>query len=141
MKKEEKTPPVLQALVLADHIYTDESGKRVICGTFNRLFAQQFPGFLNQASWVFILLGEVMGEIELQLRFVHLKDNRTLMESARMKIRTEDPLTPADIAIQVPPLPLPEAGVYGFECYADDMLIGTVRLHATLLAQRENKND
>lgn len=141
MSKEAKSPPVLQAFVLADHIYTDESGKRIICGTFNRLRTPQFPGVLPQVSWVYIVLGEVMGRIKLQLRFVNLKDNRTLMESAEVPIQSQDPLTPVDIALTVPPLPLPEEGIYAFECYADGALIANIRLHAVLIPQQEIEDD
>ena len=30
--------PIVQALVLADHVYQDTSGKMIIAGTFNRFY-------------------------------------------------------------------------------------------------------
>ena len=75
--------PVLQALVLADRIYTDTSGKRIICGTFNKISSHKFP-ITSLSAFVFILLVDVIGEVELQLRFVNLNDNQILMESTEI---------------------------------------------------------
>ncbi len=127
--KTEPTPPVLQALVLADHIYTEENGKRIICGTFSRIFCSQFPTVFNRPTWAFILLADVIGEVELQLCFVHLEEGKILMQSNPIKVRAVDKLTPLDLAIEIPHFPLPVAGVYSFECYANRYMIGSVRLN------------
>lgn len=135
------TPPVLQALVLADHIYTEERGKRIICGTFSQIFSPQFPAVFSRTTWAFVLLAEVVGKVSLQLRYVSLKDNRILMQSKPITIQSNDPLTPLDLAIEVPPFPLPEAGIYSFECYADGTMIGSVRLNVSKVEQQESQND
>ena len=133
-----KSSPVLQALVLADHIYTDEgSSKRIICGTFSKISCLSFPAIYNQTTWVFVLLVDVTGEINLQFRFVSLANDEILMQSSPIKIQALDKLTPLDIAIQIPPFPLPRAGIYSFECYADGTMIGSVRLNVELLKQEE----
>lgn len=125
-----KPSPVLQALVLADHIYTDERGKRIICGTYSQIRLPRFPAMFGRSTWAFILLADVIGTAVLQLRFVHLKDFRVLMRSSEITLQSEDRLIPLDVAIEVPPLPLPEPGMYGVECYVDAELIGSVRLQA-----------
>jgi len=81
--------PVLQAMVLADHVYQDVSGKFIICGTFTRLWfirhnappgaktPQTFetPSALIQAvakagsPHLYVALTGVRGEIELKLRY------------------------------------------------------------------------
>lgn len=124
----DKPPPVLQALVLADHIYTDESGKRIICGTFSQIWCGQFPTKFDRPTWAYILLARVIGRPVLQLRFVRFKDNRILMQSPKMTVAASNPLVPLDIAIEIPQLPLPSPGAYGVECVMDDALIGCVRL-------------
>jgi len=126
----EMPPPVLQALVLADHIYTVEGVKRIICGTFSRLWCEEYPTEFGRPTWAFVLLVDCNGEVAIQLRFVRLRDNRVLMQSATINMESKDPLIPIDIAVQVPPFPLPEAGAYSMECYANDQLIGSVRLQA-----------
>lgn len=132
--------PVLQALVLADHIYTDQSGKRIICGTFSKIWSQTIPGVFSRPTWAFILLTDVVGSVALQLRYVHLKDNRILMQSPAIKVESTDPLVPLDIAMQVPPFPLPEEGFYSLECYANETMIGSVRLQVATV-QSEDMDD
>lgn len=137
-----KTPPVLQALVIADHIYTDHStGKRIICGTFSKIFSSKFPKETSFSAFAFILLVDVIGEVVLQLRFVSLDDNEILMESPPMRIRSESPLTPLDIVVQIPPFPLPRAGIYSFECWTDETMIGSVRLQVAKQAREEDPNE
>ena len=132
--------PVLQALVLADQIYTDASGKRIICGTFNRIFSREFP-VTSFSAFVFILLVDVIGKVVLQLRFVSLNDNQILMESTPIPIQNDDPLTPLDIVVQIPPLPLPRAGIYSFECWTNEEMIGSVRLQVLKAPSKEDPND
>jgi hypothetical protein len=128
--------PILQALVLADRIYTDaDTGKRVIAGTFNRVQCKSFPIQHAECVWAFLLLTELVGRTSLQLRFVRLSDNLVLMESKKIGIESSDPLAVLDMAIMIPPLPLPNAGVYCFECYANEALIGSVRLVVTPYAR------
>lgn len=134
----DKPPPVLQALVLADHIYTDESGKRIICGTFSQIRCGQFPTKFNRPTWAYILLAEVIGRPVLQLRFVMLKNNRILMQSPKMTIGASSPLISLDIAIEIPNLPLPSPGIYGVECVVDDALIGCARLQVGKQTQTQD---
>jgi len=136
-----RSSPVLQALLLADQIYTDVSGKRVICGTFTKIFSRTFPVQTSFAPFAFVLLVDVVGEVVLQLRLVSLKDNQILMESGRLKINSPDPLTPLDLVIQIPPLPLPHAGFYSFECWTDEIIIGSVRLQAVEAPNEEDSHD
>ncbi len=128
MNAESKPPPVLQALILADRIYTEDSGKRLIIGTFSRIWCKSFPMRLAASTWAYVLLTDVYQEVDLQLRFVRLRDNSVLLQSHPMRIPAKDPLTPLDIVVEVPPLPLPEAGAYAFECWAGNHLIGSSRL-------------
>ena len=124
-----KAPPVLQALLLADQIYTDrDTGKRVICGTFNRIGCREFPCTLDRPTCAFILLVEVVNETWLQLRFVNLENNEILMECNPFRIASDDPLRAQDLVIQLPKFPLPRAGIYSLECWADGTMIGSVRL-------------
>ncbi len=133
--------PVLQALVLADHIYTDHpSGKRVICGTFSKIFSLAFPT-VTSSAFVFILLVDVVGEVVLQLRFVSLDDNQILLESKPIRIESKNPLTPLDIVVQIPPFPLPRAGIYSFECWTDESMIGSVRLQVVKAPSAEDANE
>ncbi len=131
------SPPVLQAMVLADHIYTDVSGKRIICGTFSVLNVAQFPKLFARETWLFLYLVDVAKSFSLQLRFVHLHDNKVLMQSQPVGLQSKGPLTPLDIVIQVPPFPLVAEGFYSLECWAEDHLLGALRLQARIRKQEE----
>ena len=140
--KKTSSLPVLQALVIADRIYTDHpTGKRIICGTFSKIFSREFPSVTSFSAFAFILLVDVIGEFVLQLRFVSLHDNQILMESNPMRIQSNDPLTPLDIVVQIPPFPLPRAGIYSFECWTDETMIGSVRIQVAKLPSKEDSND
>jgi len=129
--------PVLQALVLADHIYTDgPTGKRVICGTFSKIWCKDFPGALAGPIWAFILLVEAIGDVTIQLRLVHLESNKIIAECNPITIHSDDPLVAQDLAIQMPGFPLPKAGTYSFDCWANGTMIGSVRLQVVLATQK-----
>ena len=140
--KKTSSLPVLQALVIADRIYTDHpTGKRIICATFSKIFSREFPSVTSFSAFAFILLVDVIGEFVLQLRFVSLHDNQILMESKPMRIQSNDPLTPLDIVVQIPPFPLPRAGIYSFECWTDETMIGSVRIQVGKLPSKKDSND
>lgn len=143
-QNKKRSYPVLQALLLADHIYTDQStNKRIICGTFSKIFCLRFPALTSFSCYAFVLLVDVIGDIEMQLRLVSLNDNEILMESNKARIKSDDPLTPLDVVFQIPPLPLPHEGIYSFECWTDDVMIGAVRLQAIQLSEtgEDHKDD
>ena len=134
--------PVLQALVLADHIYTDRStDKRIICGTFSKIYSPKFPSVTSFSAFAFILLVDVIGEVLLRLRFVSLHDNEILMESNAIRIQSDDPLRALDIVLEIPPLPLPRAGIYSFECWTNEEMLGAVRLQVVETPSKEDSND
>ena len=59
--------PVLQALVLADHVYVDaETGKKIIAGTFNELHAAEFPTQFAHVTFAYLCLTDLRGEAELE---------------------------------------------------------------------------
>ncbi len=132
-------PPVLQAMVLADQIYTDVSGKRIICGTFSSLHVSQLPVLFGRKTYVFILLVDIVGRFSLQLRFVHLSDNKILMHSEPINFESDDPLKPLDISIEVPPFPLIDEGFYSLECWAEEHLLGAVRLQVVKAKKNERE--
>lgn len=124
--------PTVEAMVVADEIYTDaQTGKRIICGTFSQIHVVKIPGIFGKFSYAFILLTDGMGDGMLCLRFVHLQTNKVLLQSPSMNFQFDDPLRVHDIVIKLPPFPLVTEGFYNLECWVDDNLIGSVRLHAS----------
>ncbi|MGQ9573923.1 MAG: hypothetical protein ACUVUC_01270 [Thermoguttaceae bacterium] len=141
--------PILQALLLADHVYQDKAtGKKVIAGTFNQLNLSKIkpaPQEPPQASGprqlspaevtrlgsptVFISLTDVRGPIELELRYVDLADNGVLLR-ARFPIQSDDPLKTVEAIVPMPPLPAPHPGVYALELVYNEEPLGALRITA-----------
>ena len=121
--------PVLQAFVLADHIYMDaSSGKKVIAGTFNHLTAPSLPGQFSGSKYAFVALTDLHGELELSLRFVDLNGGETLFELRGLRVESKDPLATVELVVEIPELPMPHEGVFAFEIHAAGQMIGMVRL-------------
>lgn len=123
------TTPILQALVIADQIYIDaRSGKKVIAGTFNQLWAPKFPASLGRTTFAYICMTEVQDSVSVELRYVDLKSNEVLFRNEPVSVNSEDPLTSTEMVVELPPLPMPHEGTYAFELYASDERLGALRI-------------
>jgi len=130
--------PILQALVLADHVYIDApTGKKVIAGAFNRLWARKFPAELGFTTWAYICLTEVQGTVPIALRYIDLQTNEVLLATKPLTIQSDDPLASRELIIEVPSFPMPHAGTYVFEVYAGDEAIGSLRITVTKQEQEK----
>lgn len=130
------TKPVLQALVLADHIYVDaRSGKKVLAGTFNQLGASKFPTQFGRTTYAFICLTEIKGTVKLVLRYVDLRTNHVLMEMQELSVSSDDPLKSVEIVADVPSFPMPHDGAFAFEVHAGGEMIGSLRVSVTKIAE------
>ena len=126
--------PRLQALVLADHVYSDaQTGKKVIAGTYNTLWSRNFPGLLAQQSFAYVSLTDLRGRISLEIRYVDNTDLSVLIRSEPIVVESDSPLETLEIAIAIPPLPMPHAGTYSFELHANNERLGAVRVSANQL--------
>lgn len=123
--------PVVQALLLADHVYIDrESGKTIIAGTFDQIWATEFPTVFGRATWAFVSLTDLRGPAEVVLRYVDLTDGSVLLTTNPIPVATDDPLKSAQIRLEIPPLPMPHAGAYALELMVGGALAGTLRVVA-----------
>jgi hypothetical protein len=150
--------PLLQALVLADHIYEDKStGKKIIAGTFNAIQygtakrqeiesdegkkALRIPGGMNAGSpWIYINLTEVHGQVDFALQYVDLKHHTVLM-STQFAVKCESPLLNVEVIIPLPPLPTPHPGTYALELLSDDYPIGSLRIEAKSIDGEGEKHE
>ena len=118
--------PVLQAMVLADHVYRDSaSGKYIIAGTFGVIWhgeqklapapaqsdiigdRKTFTGAIGRAGspFLYLALGDVHGRVPLELRYSNLADSSVLIE-AQIEVISSDPLSMVEAAIGLPLLPI-----------------------------------
>jgi hypothetical protein len=124
--------PVLQALLIADNVYTDgASGKRIIAGTFDHFTLSRFPGQLDNWSTIYVSLTEIHKAVPLTLKYVDLSNDHVLAEW-KLRVQAPSRLASADATLRVPPLPLPHPGAYALEVFASEGLLGSLRITAEL---------
>ena len=122
--------PTLQAFVLADHVYVDAmTGKKVIAGTFNQLYAEKFPSRLSSPTTVYLSLTNCAAAVKIRLQYVDLKDESVLLESSLVEIPYRDRLVVHEIMIDIPPLPMPHVGTYAFEVYCNEERMRSIRIN------------
>jgi hypothetical protein len=140
--------PVVQALVLAEHVYQDVTGKKVIAGTFNQIgFKHKLPavqerklpdgtsqqvmlgGMHGGSPYAYISLTDVCDGVELVLQFVNLSKNQVLF-GKKMAISCDDRLKTIEIVAPLPPLPVDDEGTYAFEVVCDGEILGSHRILA-----------
>jgi len=145
--------PVLQALLLADQVYTDATtGKKVVAGIFHTVRLHETPPppptaespgvpgpvpvprqhFRSGSPFAYVSLTNVRGKMGIDLRFVDLADNLMLMSThVELQPKVEnDPLSTLELVMELPILPFPHPGYYALELYAENELIGSHRVQA-----------
>jgi hypothetical protein len=150
--------PVLQALLLADHIYRDSiTGKHVIAGTFNKMVfvkggarpkavdvagekRQLIPGGVQTGSpCVYISLTEIRGKVQCVLRYVNLEQDQALFQT-QFSIESPDPLQTVEVVLPLPMLPH-EAGAHALELLCDDEPVGSHRVIVQEVNERGHEHD
>lgn len=144
--------PVLQALVLAEHVYQDISGKKIIAGTFTGVSFTTKPleqivttpdggtakliprGVHGGSPYAYLSLTDVADNAELVLQFVNLSKNTRIFAN-KIAIRSPSRLATVEIVLPLPHLGIHEAGIYAFEVLCDGEILGSHRLVATELNQ------
>ena len=139
--------PILQALVLAEHIYEIVGGGKVITNTFsaftirpNTDFVQEvenpdgtkktfISGGISGTPYAYISLTDVVDNTELLMQFVSLGVNSVLFEKS-VAIQCRDRLATVEIIAALPPLPIKEPGVYAFEIVWNGEILGSHRIVA-----------
>jgi len=125
--------PILQSLVLADHIYIDaKTGKKIIAGTFNHLAAPGFPSEFGRTTYAFISMTEVHGNTPITLKYTDLSNSETLLEIRDLPMEApNDPLATVEMVVELPRFPMPHEGIFAFEVYAHEEQIGSLRIQVS----------
>jgi hypothetical protein len=146
--------PVLQAMVLADHVYQDRlTGKFIICGTFSTILFGPSPntepsaasqnvaaGLVSRAGspYLYLALAEVHGDVQLSLRFVDLSDASVLIQ-AEIIVASNDPVAVAEYILPMPPLPAERIGNYSLDLLYDEELLGSWRIAVRPLGKMQGE--
>jgi len=139
--------PVLQALVLADRVYQEVTGKKIIAGTFNGVkFSRKPPvadlacpdggkqqvlmgGMAVGSPSAYISLTDVCDGTKLQIQFVNLSKNVALF-GTEVAINNVDRLNNVELVLPLPVLPISEAGAYALQVLCEGEILGSWRLVA-----------
>jgi hypothetical protein len=151
--------PVLQALVLADRVYQDLSGKKVIAGTFSGFkFSKKPPvaeitrpdgqkqrilagGMSAGSPYAYISLTDVCDNTTLQVQFLNLSKN-TVLFGTSVTIPKVDRLNNTELVLPLPTLPIAEVGVYALQVACEGEILGSWRVVAEDLdAKKEEPSE
>ena len=147
--------PVLQALVLAERIYTDAaSGKKIIAGTFNRINikrrkkttpdptkVRQIHGGTSPGSpSAYISLTDVCPGTKIRLQFVSLTRNFVIFET-EITIDCDDRLATVELVADLPELRIKESGIYTFEIVSEGEVLGSHRLTAEVTEETDQPEE
>ena len=148
--------PVLQALLVADHVYIDKvTGKKVVAGIFHRLWfkkAQRVPeinaeqgtikieipasGHQSGSPFCYISLTELRGKQPLALRYVRLDDYKVIFRT-EFTIECQNPLETIAIVFPLPVLPTHTPGIFALELLWNEEPLGSHRLIVEELKEGE----
>ncbi len=151
--------PVLQALVLADRVYQDVTGKKIIAGTFSGYkFSKRLPvaeiacpdgtrqkvivgGVQTGSPYAYVSLTDVCDGTAIQVQFVNLSKN-ILLFSTEVSVPNVDRLSNIELILPLPTLPITEAGVYALQILWQGEILGSWRVVAEdLEARKEDKSN
>ena len=138
--------PILQALVLAERVYEDKSGKKIIAGTFNQLLIGKVsipaaknpdgterrvvPGGLDPGCpGVYVSLTDVVDGTEITLQMVNVSKNQVLFQSS-LRIAVNDRLATVEVVAPLPPMSMfiREVGTYSLDVLWRNEILGSHRL-------------
>jgi hypothetical protein len=138
--------PILQALVLAERIYQDISGKKIIAGTFNQLLIGTIPipaeknpdgtekrvlpgGIDPGCPHAYISLTDVVNGTEITLQMVNVSKNQVLFQTV-LGIEVQDRLATVEIIAPLPPMStfIREVGTYSLDVLWRNEILGSHRL-------------
>lgn len=133
--------PVLQALVLAERVYQDITGKKVIAGTFGGVkFSRKPPiveivgpdgqkqqaimgGMMVGSPAAYVSLTDVCDGTTIEIQFLNLTKNLVLFGTA-ITIPHVDRLSNVELVLPLPVLPITEAGIYALEVLCEGGILG-----------------
>lgn len=151
--------PILQALVLAERVYEDKTGKKIICGTFTRVTLtklvipthelpdgskrRRMPGGTDPGCpSAYISLTDVVDNTEISLQVTNITKNKVLFGS-KLVINCNDRLATIEIVVPLPPFRdfLNEAGDFSFDVVCKGEILGFHRMTVVESTNQGESND
>jgi hypothetical protein len=115
--------PVLVGLLFADHLITEQGGKKGIIGTFTRFQAPRFP--VRFPPWhIYAAVTNLTGEHDFSLNLVFEKAQQVII-ALNGKFRADDPLAVVELAFRIDGAVFPEAANYVLTFNLDGNPVGS----------------
>lgn len=151
MQLESPQKPIVQAMLIADHVYQDVATKKyVIAGIFNQINFQRkesleqehgpniVPGGVNAGSpFLYLSMVELNGIYEFVLRYSSLKTDQSLFQT-EFRVECKQPLAVIELAFGLPPLPAFAEDTFALELLWKDESIASVRV---IVRERHTKGN
>jgi hypothetical protein len=102
--------PLLTALLVADTIVTEDNGKKVIVGVFSKFNLPQFP-MVVPPWFLFASVENLEGHNTFTVNFARA-DTQEVAFSASGEMQIQDPASPVEIVMVVPPIQFRSPGTY-----------------------------
>lgn len=120
--------PYLVAALICDTAATDpNTGKKSLIGIFDFVALRQFPG--AHPLSLYFKIADAEGFYKLEIRHIQA-DTGELLGNVEGELRAENRLVTTDIHISLPPVPLPEPGLYEFQLWANSVFLGSTSVRA-----------
>lgn len=128
--------PEVKAFLLCDYVLQEAvSNKKSLIGIFEQVNSPQFP-FRHGRISVYANLADAHGTYQLGLRLVRLRDGKVLMDAKGLTIQVADPLSVAEIGVNLEGIVFEEPGKYEFALYANDQFLQSKPFRAQKLEPR-----
>lgn len=120
--------PILQAFLLADHVYKDQfTGKAIIAGVFENINAARLPTVFT-GCYAYGRLIETPATFTARLRLIDLASNEEIASSDEFPVQNDKgPLAHNELIIAVPPLRFIRFGAYEFELLVNEQPLKGMR--------------
>lgn len=119
--------PSVVAMLVCDQIISEQgTGKKSLIGIFETLFSLGFPAPARLA--VYAKLVDAQGRYRFQIRLVNLKDEKAVADLS-FEGNITDPLSSAELGVNMANIMLPEPGRYEFQLYANDIYLHRVTMN------------
>lgn len=120
--------PLLVAVLVCDAAAIDPStGKKSLIGIFDRVNVGAFP--TERPLSLYFKVTDAEGRYKIEVRYIHADTDKTLA-STEEEFQFANRLQSRDFLVQFPPLPMPEAGRYAFQLWANSMFLGSAFIDA-----------
>ena len=120
-------PVMVAALVCDTHAVDPSTGKKSLIGIFDRVNAASFP--VSRPVTLYYKLTDAEGRYEFKIRFSS-PGGEELLAEATGEFTSKSRLTAMELVVPFPKLPLPAAGRYEFQLWANGMYVGTTSIDA-----------